>query len=155
MGNGRFLAPIRDGGKIVDILQKPIVVCYRKNHRRLVTGFVCHVLECCSHLATIQHVSPRVEAVASRADCVGFEFPQGGGRKLPAWVPLRVPSFHHWLYATRLFFALLMLFFLSGTAMEKTAIFGAAQLPQRGQPYTQMEFSFTRGASVPTQSLQA
>jgi len=48
VGNRRLLAPIRNGGKIIDIFQKLLVISHRKNHRRFVTGFVCQILECCT-----------------------------------------------------------------------------------------------------------
>ncbi len=49
MGDRRLLVAIRNGGKIVDIFQKLLVISRRQNHSRLVTGFVCQVLESCTH----------------------------------------------------------------------------------------------------------
>jgi len=66
VGNRRLLAPIRNGGKIIDVLQKLLVISHRKNHRRLVTGFVCQILKCCTH---------KSEAIPKRGFC------RGGSRK--------------------------------------------------------------------------
>ena len=63
VGDRLLLAAIRNSGKIVDILQKLLVISHRQNHRRLVTGFVCQVLECSTHGAKLHPNAAWVEAV--------------------------------------------------------------------------------------------